>query len=245
MDDRQYPRQSRVPDAEEEDYFNTDDDDDFVPSISQQWSRGTSSPMPLNPLKRKRRMGIAPLPKGLRPQKASTSIPLVDYADEDEEKSEDAKSSSQTTSWVPVPLSKTEPSLEASSTREIPMTEDIAALLEDYDDLQSEEDDWPPTQPQSGGEAASRRAFKISKQTPSPSLPPARLKRQRNDEDDEDELLERLTKSKRPDLGTQKDAVRGRSKSGDDPPKKFKMKIGKSAPAVSTIPSEAKSGDVG
>lgn len=254
-DGRVWPPQSRVIDAEEEDYFNADDDDDYVQPISQQqWSRPGLSP---NPLKRKRRLGATPPPNALRPQKSPSPAlgQLVDYPDEDEEKPDDAPSNPTSTpssaSATPLfkPLSETE-TTELSSMQAVPMTEDLAALLEDYDDLQSDEEDWPSMQQASGEPSTRKPLSKTAKTSPptvlSPSLSPARPKRPRNDDDDEDELMERLSKAKKPDLGVQKDpsAVRGRTKPGDDPPKKFKMKIGKSVTA-STTPTETKEADTG
>jgi protein phosphatase-4 regulatory subunit 3 len=67
--------------------------------------------------------------------------------------------------------------------------------------------------------------------------------------------MERLTKSKKPDIGMQKERSgfgTGRTKNGDDPPKRFKVKFGTASlaltPSPSTpVPSEmgAKDGDTG
>ncbi|KAJ7068766.1 component of IIS longevity pathway SMK-1-domain-containing protein [Mycena amicta] len=93
--DNRWPGQVRVLDAEEEDYFNTEDEDDYIPPIShQQWVRtlgggGGRGSSPLPTLKRKRRMGsvggMAPL-NLIQQRPPSPSLgQLMDYGDEDEE----------------------------------------------------------------------------------------------------------------------------------------------------------------
>jgi protein phosphatase-4 regulatory subunit 3 len=78
-------------------------------------------------------------------------------------------------------------------------------------------------------------------------------KRRRDEE--EDGLLERLSKTKKVDFGEQKGGpgrIGGTTKRGDDPPKKMKLKFGAASlavvsPSPSTVPSDpgAKDGDTG
>ncbi|KAJ7591477.1 component of IIS longevity pathway SMK-1-domain-containing protein [Mycena floridula] len=237
-DARGWPVQSRVLDAEEEDYFNADDDDDdFVPSISQLWSRGTgaSSPIPMNPLKRKRRLVVSSAPRSFRLQHKSPVLDqLSDYGEEDED---EVKPNGERS----VPISSTKkaqpkagssrpdsPLSPSSSKRELAATDELATLLDEYEGLSDDDD----------------AALQKRKAEPVPT-PQPRPKRARGDDDD-DELLERLTKSKKPDLGTEKETgiVRGRTKPGDDPPRKFKMKIGKSLAAAVTT-GKGNDGDAG
>jgi protein phosphatase-4 regulatory subunit 3 len=79
-------------------------------------------------------------------------------------------------------------------------------------------------------------------------------KRRRNDDDD-DELLDRLRKSKKPVLGSLKQGavVAGRTKNGDDPPRKIKVKFGAASLMVASPTSslttttdiDVKDGDTG
>jgi protein phosphatase-4 regulatory subunit 3 len=81
-------------------------------------------------------------------------------------------------------------------------------------------------------------------------------KRRRDDDDDDDELMVRLSKVKRPDVGMQKEKAGfggvGRTKNGDDLPKKIKVKFGTGSLTVASSPStpassktSAKDGDTG
>ncbi|KAJ3906883.1 hypothetical protein F5879DRAFT_1066211 [Lentinula edodes] len=127
FDTRNWPIGSRVVEAEEEDYFNGDDEDDFVPAISHSWSRGTgaSSPVPSsNGLKRKRRMAVveALTNKGIRTHRPPPRSPhlgsLVDYKDDEElvsiDTSEDPSASSSSSTLAP-------PSSPQPSHRQIPL----------------------------------------------------------------------------------------------------------------------------
>jgi protein phosphatase-4 regulatory subunit 3 len=75
------------------------------------------------------------------------------------------------------------------------------------------------------------------------SMGPMRPSEKRRRDDDDDEPLERLSKAKKPDLGSQKEGsvIPGRTKPGEDPPKKIKVKFGATSLKVaspSTSPSE-------
>ena len=102
---------------------------------------------------------------------------------------------------------------------------------------------WAPHSPSIGTQAK----LTMSHMRPS--------EKRRRDDDDES-LLERLNKAKKPDLGTQKDspamgARQSSIKLGDNPPKKFKLKLGTTslgaASSPSPLPSQAgaKNGDTG
>uniref|UniRef100_A0A0W0FQ02 Uncharacterized protein n=1 Tax=Moniliophthora roreri TaxID=221103 RepID=A0A0W0FQ02_MONRR len=256
LDARPWPTQNRIIEDEDEDYFNADDDDEddnFIPSISQQWSRGSGASSPTLGmsfgLKRKRRMGVAgPLSnKNVRPQnptppRSPQLSSLVDYDDEDDSPSnvtsageEDAASSS---SLPPSPklthrqLSPNASGLPSSRAEDDEEDNMLEALI----------NRGRPQSPAPGLMASMN------------SLGPMRLgeKRRRSDEDEDEELLERLSKSKKPDLGKQKEnasADNAQSKTTDEPPqKKFKLKIG-TTKSLEPLPGSsgpgAKDGDTG
>ncbi|KAF5332031.1 hypothetical protein D9758_014583 [Tetrapyrgos nigripes] len=248
--DPRWPIQSRALDAEEEDYFNGEDDDDYVQPISQQWPRTNGPPSPLlgnNNLKRKRRMAVAGAlaNRGIRPQNHQplrSLGSLVDYDDEDDT----ADAQPKDTSSTDVP-----PSSPKLSHRQVSSP------------------NGPPPKPLSEDEEQDNalEALVTSRpQSPAPglmasmeSLGPMRPgeKRRRSDRDEDEELLERLSKSsKRPDFGRQKEgaslAVRLKT---DDQPRKMKLNLKLKSPKVQAItsssptpePSEpvAKDGDTG
>ena len=259
--------EGRVLDAEEEDYFNADDDDDFVfvPNVSQ-WSRGAleSSPIPVsNALKRKRRAAIGSSSKGYRPPlRAPVLGSLVDYGEDEEE--EDATPSttksglSQTVSRSSRPPSPdTALASPKPSHRQVPPHQSIGPPPKRVSKDEDDEDNLlealvrPKTRSQSPAPTPRPQSPGPGMMASMSSLGPARPgeKRRRGD-DDEDELMVRLTKAKRSDVGTQKGGV-GRTKNGDDPPKKIKVKFGTGSLAVaspstptSSKPS-AKDGDRG
>ncbi|KAJ3985763.1 component of IIS longevity pathway SMK-1-domain-containing protein [Lentinula detonsa] len=241
IDTRGWPAGSRALEAEEEDYFNgDDDDDDFVPAISHSWSRGNgaSSPIPnSNGLKRKRRMAVAgaqsnkvtrPNHLPLRPQHFGS---LVDYEDDEEPVSiditEDPSASSSRSPNVP-------PSSPKPSNRQISSPSNgfppkrLASVEEEEEEDNMLEALVSRSRPQSPAPGMMVGADSLG------PMRPGEKRRRSDDDEDDEELLDRLSKaSKKPDLGKQKDSSGGlsislinRNKTGDDPPKKFKLKIG-------------------
>ncbi|KAJ6515393.1 component of IIS longevity pathway SMK-1-domain-containing protein [Mycena sanguinolenta] len=247
--DPRWPGQGRTLDAEEEDYFNADDDEDYIPPISQQqWVRSLvgggarGSPMP-STLKRKRRVGaigsaLAALQPNISIRKPSPSLGqlMMDYGDDEDDllgASATAPSSSDAASSSNGPLSP--------PPKRAPDEDDEDNMLEAL---------------VRGKTPAARPS------TPTPGAVRSGEKRRRSDGDDDedDEMLERLTKAKKPDLGTQKGAggaggmVTRSAKLGDDPPlKKLKMKFGLGSSVLGSSPSTpssdskngAKDGDTG
>ncbi|GAW00817.1 duf625 domain protein [Lentinula edodes] len=272
IDTRNWPIGSRVLEAEEEDYFNGDDEDDFVPAISHSWSRGTgaSSPIPSsNGLKRKRRMAVAGAlsNKGIRTHRPPSRSPhlgsLVDYEDDEEpvsiDTSEDPSASSSSSTLAP-------PSSPKPSHRQIPSPPNgpppkRLPSVDEEDEDNMLEALVARSRPQSPAPGLMSSVDSLG------PMRPAEKRRRGDDDEDDEELLGRLSKtSKKPDLGKQKDMSGGlsislinRNKTGDDPPKKFKLKIGMakanslsspkiSSPSLATqAPSEpgAKDGDTG
>ncbi|KAF4601338.1 Platinum sensitivity protein [Pleurotus pulmonarius] len=200
----------RAVDAEEEDYFNNDDESDLasgpLPITMQQWTRG--GPMPLSPLpsemtlKRKRRPAIAIPPRTMKLTNVSpirSPLPLVDYGDDDE----------------PSPGDDINPPPKR------PPAED------------EDEEDGLLEALVTGKLSSTSSALPPSLDTMKPGE-----KRRRNDDDD-DGLLERLAKIKKQQhQGQDTNSVPpARSKSGDDPPKKIKVKFGLGSLAVAQPPS--------
>ncbi|KAF8214082.1 component of IIS longevity pathway SMK-1-domain-containing protein [Mycena galopus ATCC 62051] len=252
--DARWPGQGRTLDAEEEDYFNADEDeDDYIPPISQQqWVRSLgggggrgSSPMPT--LKRKRRVGaaggaLAAFQPNLAPKKPLPGLgQLMDYGDEDEEVHVNADL------LLPGGPSSSSPTDASSSSNGPPPPPPKRASDDDEEDNMLEA-------LVRGKSPAARPG------TPTPGAARSGEKRRRSDgdDDDDDEMLERLSKAKEPDLGTQKGAGAGgmvtrSAKLGDDPPlKKLKMKFGlgssvlgsssSPSPSPSAPTSESKNG---
>jgi len=259
--------EGRVLDAEEEDYFNADDDEEFVPNVSQ-WSRGggESSPIPVsNALKRKRRAAIGSSSKGYRPPlRLRTPIlgSLVDY-DEDEEEEDATSSTTKPGLSQTVPRSSRPPSPDIApaspkpSHRQVPPHQSTGSPPKRVSKDEDDEDNLlealvrPKTRSQSPAPSPRPQSPGPGMMVSMSSLGPVRPgeKRRRGDDDD-DELMVRLTKVKRPDVGTQKGGV-GRTKNGDDPPKKIKVKFGTgslavASPSTSTsVKPSAKDGDRG
>lgn len=230
--------QDRALDREEEDYFNGDEDGEFVPSISQQtWSRGSGAISPLlannTGMKRKRRPVVGAATKGYRPPLRTPQLtPLVDYGeDEDEE--------SATTRTV----------TEAAQSKSIIHTPpDSPTLLAPL--IVPPISEPPPKRPSKDEDdednllEALVRNNRSRPYSPLPKFAPAKSgeKRRREDDDDEEEhLVRRLSKpSKKPDLGGQRETpIGGRRKSGDDPPtaKKIRVKLGSVGLSVASTPS--------
>ncbi|KAJ7693818.1 component of IIS longevity pathway SMK-1-domain-containing protein [Mycena rosella] len=219
----------------EEDYFNTEEDeDDYIPPISQQqWVRslgsGRGSPMPS--LKRKRRIStmggaLGPFQPNLTPRTPSPSLgQLMDYGEDDDDLGAiDAQllagSSAGAQAGAAGPSSNGPPPPPLKR-----------AVDEDDEDNILEALVRGKSQPP-------RPA------TPTPGPPPrSGDKRRRSDDDgDDEEMLVRLTKAKKPDLGTQKGAGGGMvtrsAKLGDDPPlKKLKLKFGLGSSVLTSSPT--------
>jgi len=266
--DPRWPVQSRALDAEEEDYFNGEDDDDFIPSISHHWPR-TNGPSPLqhgnnNNLKRKRRMAVAgPLAsRGIRPQnnqnhapQMRTLGPLVDYDDEEEAggASPDGKDKDKDKDKEDAPPSSPKLShRQVGSGSPNGLAPKRLGSEEEEDDDDDERDNMLEalvnSRPQSPAPGLMASLDELGPMRPGE-------KRRRNEEDEDEELLERLSRSaKKPDLGDgkAKEASAVRVKPNEEP-KKLKLKLisSKAASIASTspspVPSEpgAKDGDTG
>ena len=238
-------------DAEEEDYFNADDDeeDDLTSVAGQRCVRltpGPSTSVPLlnhNTLKRKRHLGVAPSPQGYRPPLRTPVLgPLVDYGDDEED------------DGPPLPLTKkyTEtfqkqqrspspdvpPASPKLSHRQVPIPPSRRDVLEDDDDNVLERLKSRPQSP-APGMMASSDALRPSE-------------KRRREDDDDDETMVRLSKAKKPDLGTQKERFGFGNlqvkKNGEE--KKIKVKLGTMTlglplPTPSLSEPGAKDGDTG
>ncbi|KIJ69852.1 hypothetical protein HYDPIDRAFT_104481 [Hydnomerulius pinastri MD-312] len=263
-------RMGRNTDAEEEDYFNGDDDEsDALPPYISSPNLGGRAASPLSALKRKRR-GAMVAAKALRPQSLvlprTPPLPsLMDYGEEDEDIGPPTPPDTSSTSPTSKTSPKENPSSPLSHSADIPPSPRLAhRQIPRPSSLprrrSSEEDDnllesllRPRGVPLSP--SLSEDIVKLSSKA---QLPPIRLsEKRRREEDDEDELLERLaSKPKRADLGTQRgdEPVGGRAgstKPGDDPPKRMKVMFRPTsiaaAQSTSPVPSEpgAKDGDTG
>jgi protein phosphatase-4 regulatory subunit 3 len=257
--------EGRVLDAEEEDYFNTDDEEEYV-FVTNQWPRGAgeSSPIPAstNALKRKRRAAIGSGPKGYRPPLRAPMLgSLVDYGDEEEEEegtiSITKPGSSQTAlRSLGSPSPEITPASPKPSHRQVythsstgPPPRRVSKDEDDEDNLLESlvrpktrsQSPAPGPRPQSPGPG-----MMVSMSSIGPIRPGE--KRRRGDDDDE-ELMERLTKAKKPDVGTKKEkagfGIIGRTKKGDDPPKKIKVKFGTGSLAVASSPTTPTSPETG
>lgn len=244
-ENRGWPGQGRAPDSEEENYFNADDDDDgFVPSInSQAWSRtsGASSPMPS--LKRKRRPPvIGPPPKGLRLQGNPQALSrLSDYGDEDEEEEDSTWPSRPSPSPTQGHFNAAPSEITSSSVAETELAPSMKTI-NNHDNSPNVPKSLDPEQNGTTDQAtADTQLIDIAP----PGRP--RPKRQRTEDDDDDELMARLTKLKRPDLGSQKggNLTKLRPKPEDLSSKKFKLKIGKALTTTSPPEAITKDGDRG
>lgn len=241
-------------DAEEESYFNGDDDEDEtnVVSIEPSWQNQRPSTLlssvPISNLKRKRRPGItvgaAGSSKGSQqqsqtPPRSSTPLgSLLDYGDDDEEESQEE---SQSPKEVAIPPT---PQLSAATLplKPPPKDDDSDDELENsyLESLASKSRGQSPAPPGPKDSSGSPQA------KTSPSLGPMRLpeKRRRGEnDDDDDQLLERLRKSKKVDQGAaSKEAPLNRgnvspSKLGDDPPKKtIKVKLSSTSLSLGSKP---------
>lgn len=202
--------------AEEEDYFNNSDDEE-APKTNSTWS--PLAPLgSVNHLKRKRGKGFTALPSG-PPSKQLRSIAksrsnqsLVDYDDDEETDSGDGASSSKIVEPAAMKLGFT----PLSPPRQIDWFADTQGL-----------NDSPLKSPL--GATPKRTGMLLGDSPPadpsSRSDSPPRLgeKRRRTDEDDEDEMLERLVKNKKPSL--EKDESKAPSPKSAAPGK-MKLKLG-------------------
>lgn len=239
VDPRTWAGPSRgVLDAEEEDYFNADDNDDDdtnVISINPTWQKPNNtllSSVPISGIKRKRKTGISvtgkpPSPRPpLRPAAGLGS--LLDYDDDDDGDTPPlGDENKETSSSAPVDVS-------------IPPTPLLAAAS-----LPKQ----PPKRQEENDEDQGLESLVSVPRGQSPAPPsnhrltlPMRLaeKRRRNDVDEEDGLMERLRKSKKVDIGpASKDGANpvpgNRSgKGGEQQPKTIKVKLGVTSLALSS-----------
>ncbi|KAG6910155.1 hypothetical protein DXG01_012914 [Tephrocybe rancida] len=260
VDARGWQPPSRALDAEEESYFNADDDDeeDIIPVVSPSWPKVPPLAIAHSILKRKRRSSIGGHTKGYRPPLRTPVLgSLVDYGEDDDD--DDSRKA--------LPLAKdTPPQAQPSSSRspspEIPASPKLA-----HRQVPMPTSGPPPPRRVSQEDddedlLASLARPRSRPQSPAPglmasleSLRPSEKRRRLDDEEEDDVLLGRLHKAKKQDLGTQKEKFSfgafGRTKNVDDPPKKLKLKLGATSLAAVTpstpVPSEtgAKDGDTG
>ncbi|KAF8138310.1 component of IIS longevity pathway SMK-1-domain-containing protein [Boletus edulis] len=262
-------RLDRSIDAEEEEYFNGDDDEgDVAPPFISSAALASRAGSPLNAIKRRRRIPIAPS-KLPRPQSLvlprTPPLPsLQDYGDDEEEIGPPSPPETSNPITSPRALSKENSPTPFSPSLDVPPSPRLAHRQISRPSSiprrrNHEEDDstlelllrpkGSPSSP-SLSEPSTKSQLKSR-------LPPIRLSEKRRRENDEDEPLERLaSKPKRADLGTQKrdEPVGGRAaamKSGDDPPKRMKVMfrpLGKTvSQSASPVPPDpgAKDGDTG
>jgi protein phosphatase 4 regulatory subunit 3 len=226
IDGRTFPQHVRSLDTEEENYFNEDEEEEsHVQPISQPLRLAPQ--VPINSLKRKRRMALASAAKGFRPtprtpSRMTTLDQLSDYSEDDDE-------------TVPVDADSPDPTLSLSA-RKPPPSLRLAHKDDDDEDnlLANIARRSPRPESPSPGLMASTS-----------SLGAVRLSEKRRRDDDDDDELNDLVKTKKPDLGGNKDSgvISGHgSKSGDDPPKKLKLKLESSslgsAASASNTPSD-------
>jgi protein phosphatase 4 regulatory subunit 3 len=258
------PGHSRHLEAEEEDYFNADDDDDFVPPISSQWIRGQSPTLTPNTLKRKRRPAVESISKNFRPPSPAPSRTpplgsLVDYDDDDE---------SITVADEPVSALRSSPSGTQQNPQRSPLQPSTSILTSSkLPSRQLGPNKSAPPRPSPNSNDVDEDDFVLlwsaSKQPPSPSSSPSlptgsgamsklvfghmrSSEKRRREDDDDGGLLERLNKVKRPDIGSQKDssipanrttAVAATKPGDNNPPRRFKLKLGGASLGVASVPS--------
>ncbi|KAF9478406.1 DUF625-domain-containing protein [Pholiota conissans] len=246
QEDRSWSGPGRLLDLAEEDYFNgEDEDDEILPSISQQsWLKNSPLSIHNTGMKRKRRPGISGTSKAYRPPLRTPQLgALVDYDEDDD----DVPATIDSLGSVPQASGSRSASPETKSTTPPPraISPSLTALSPTLGTatypgpppkrLKDENDD------DSILESLARNA-KSRPQSPLPSLGSMRPgEKRRRAEDEDDELLARLSRSsKKTDLGNQKDtfvSISGRAKNGDDQPgKKIKVKLGAVGLAVASTP---------
>ncbi|EKM79939.1 hypothetical protein AGABI1DRAFT_72653 [Agaricus bisporus var. burnettii JB137-S8] len=250
-DTRPRPDQTRSLEAEEESYFNADDDEDdgVLPSISQQArasAMGSLIPVPssalspgkllsanssINPLKRKRRGDITA--RGRRPPLRSPAMKfLADYGEDEEEGSEakqegsdghDSKAVDSNSTLAPSPIPMTGGLAGGPPGRPVKNEDDEDST---FDTILRGRTTTPGPRPQSPAS------------TLTPPVRGGKRRRVIGEEDDDDEMLSRLTKPKKPQFvfapiqqnkTTSVDSVGGpgnQQKNGETPPRKIKVKLG-------------------
>jgi len=240
-DGRGWSSHGRASDLAEEEYFNADDDEEeLLPTNGQQWLRGSGATSPLlannTGMKRKRRIGMDTQTKGYRPPLRTPRLgALVDYEDDEEYSSNDQPAPSIQGAGpesIPDPnrLSGFQPSPTPTTNIRTPTPPLSPGPQPKYDD---DDDNLLETVARS----------RVRPQSPTPTGPSIRLMRpseKRRRIDDDDEPLERLSKSsKKPGPNNQKEAFTIRPKNGDDRPvaKKIKVKFGAVGLAVASSPS--------
>lgn len=254
--------EGRVLDAEEEDYFNADDDEEFV--LVNQWPRGTGelSPTLNNALKRKRRAAIGSSTKGYRPPLRTPMLgSLVDYGEDEEDDATSTMKPGPSQTPKSSQLERT-PASPKPSHRQVPQHSSTGppprrTKDEDDEDNLLESLVRPKTRSQSPAPTSRPQSPAPGMMVSLSSIGPIRSgEKRRRGSDDDDELMERLTKAKRPEVGTQKEKAGfssvGRTKNGDDPPKKIKVKFGigslglaSSSSTPTSSKQSAKNGDTG
>ncbi|KAF8504224.1 component of IIS longevity pathway SMK-1-domain-containing protein [Gautieria morchelliformis] len=229
---QRYWGQGRLLEAEEEDYFNNSDDEE--PPKSSPWP--PLSPLgSVNTLKRKRGKGFTAGPplKQSRPPSVAKSRPtqsLVDYDEDDDSEGSGGASSSK----ISDPVAGTPGLPVLSPPRQIDWFSETQVL-----------DDPVPSK---SAQNASQSGNHLDNGPPSHRLirsdSPPRLgeKRRRSDDEDEDEMLERLVKSKKPSkkpsLGMSLEKEDSKSASPKSAtPGKMKLKLG--ATSFSMTPASA------
>jgi protein phosphatase-4 regulatory subunit 3 len=211
-----WPGQGRHIEAEEEDYFNADDDEDeVIPSISASLANKVPAPIPSNALKRKRRVAISGASRAYRPPNVSAALraappsssvgsstslgSLVDYEDEDEAGSGGAlglvgdgdKKSGSSSGSHPQKASSSQLGDIPPSPRLVHQPAPPRRLAPESDEDSMFESLVRPRGPPPSKDAAAAGPMSMMASMRQSE------KRRRDTEDEEDGLLERLSKSKK------------------------------------------------
>ncbi len=225
--DRAWSGPGRLLDLAEEDYFNAEDeDDDVIPSISQQsWLKGLSTF-----IKQYRHEAQAPARDQQCTERLSTSSQntaagaLVDYGEDDDELNTTTDSDN-----LPQPSGSRSVSPDTKTSAQIKRSPSPASTPTPPSSVQPS---GPPPKRVAKDENDEDNTFeslvrnaRSRPQSPLPGLGPMRpAEKRRRVEDDDDELFARLSKApKKSDLRNQKESatsIPGRAKNGDDPPRK-------------------------
>ncbi|TFK66581.1 DUF625-domain-containing protein [Pluteus cervinus] len=202
---RAWPKSERSVDAEEESYFNTDDDeedDTNIPSISQPWTRTGAAGSPT--MRRKRRMFTSSTTKPFRSPLKSPQAPLgalLDYGEEDDDYDPSLQTvPSQGPPQTPSPtLSPKSPHLNTIPPLSPKLAHRQLSILPKHEE-EDEDDEDRELETLFQSKSSSTPGMMASLTSLRPSE-----KRRRGDDDDDDELLARLTKVKKSDPSLQKD----------------------------------------